>query len=187
MTASIAGVLFDATGTLIHLRESVGEVYSRIAREHGVDLPAWRLDDAFEHVLRHAEPRVFPSADAAEIAALEERWWYEVVRSTFLAADSSARFADATAFYAHLYRYYATVDAWKLVPGARTVLADLHGRELRLGVVSNFDQRLLDILEAFGISGADSRLLFLERTSGPSHCRVRKSGPREPAPRKALR
>ena len=35
-------VAFDATGTLFEATESVGEVYARIARDHGIELPAWR-------------------------------------------------------------------------------------------------------------------------------------------------
>ena len=54
---SLAGLCFDATGTLIETAEPVGEVYRRVALQHGIDLPAWRLQDAFARVLRHAPER----------------------------------------------------------------------------------------------------------------------------------
>ncbi len=168
---SIQGVLFDATGTLIHPREAIGEVYARIARDYAVDLPAWRLDDAFKRVLRHAPPRVFPDAAAADLADLEERWWYEVVRSTFLASDSTARFDDPPAFHSRLYRYYASADAWSLPPAAAEVLASLARQGLLLGVVSNFDQRLLEILEALDIAR------FFRTTMIPARCRSEKPDP----------
>lgn len=169
-TATTA-ILFDVTGTLIRLHETVGETYARFGREDDVDLPAWRLDDAFKRVLRHVDPRVFPDASADEIAALEERWWAEVVRSTFLATDSTARFNDPPTFYARLYRHYAGAAAWDLVPGARALLVDLHARKLRLGIVSNFDQRLLEVLDALDITG------FFEIVMIPALSRCEKPDP----------
>ena len=40
-------MLFDAAGTLIELREPVGETYARVARKHGLALPPDRLEAAF--------------------------------------------------------------------------------------------------------------------------------------------
>ena len=62
----ISVVLFDAAGTLFELRRSVGETYSAAAARHGVSLPAWRLDDAFQRVMRRASPMVFPEAAPSE-------------------------------------------------------------------------------------------------------------------------
>ena len=60
--SEIRAVLFDAVGTLIELREPVGETYARMARPFGVALPAWRVDDAFRRILKRAPPLVFPDA-----------------------------------------------------------------------------------------------------------------------------
>ena len=68
----LRAVLLDAAGTLIHTGEPVGASYARIAAEHGVAIPAWRLDDAFRRVLRAAPPMP-GSGDAAERA-----WWRDV-------------------------------------------------------------------------------------------------------------
>ena len=54
---SRAGLCFDATGTLIEMTASVGEVYHQVAHTFGVDLPADQLDDAFRRVMRDAPPR----------------------------------------------------------------------------------------------------------------------------------
>ena len=145
------GVLFDATGTLIETREPVGDVYSRMAKEHGVELSAWRLGDAFKRILAHAPSRAFPSAEADGIDALERSWWREVVRMTFQAADSTVIFDDLDALFSQLYHYYETSAAWRLRSGAGHALGELHGSGLRIGLVSNFDQRIKNILQALGI------------------------------------
>lgn len=147
----LRAVLFDAAGTLIELREPVGETYGRTAREFGVDLPAWRLDDAFARILARAPARVFPEALPEEIEACERSWWRDVVRSTFLAADSTTRFADFDAFFDRLYRVFSDSDVWRCRDGCHAALRALRTRGLLLGVVSNFDRRLPALLDALDL------------------------------------
>ena len=145
-------ICFDATGTLIELNESVGEVYHRIALEHGVDLPGWRLDDAFRRILRRAPTR---GVDGDTIATRRQRevdWWFERVRETFQATDSTARFEDFPTFASALFDAYRAADLWRLRPGASRMLARLRDQEWTMAVVSNFDHRLPEILEALDIS-----------------------------------
>jgi len=150
--AKVRGVLFDATGTLFDSKESVGTVYSRLARPQGIDLPARRIDAAFSRIMAEAPARVFPGLPPDEIAERERDWWRNVVRSTFLATDSTVEFPDFVDFFAQLYAYYETAEAWSLRAGARQALQDLRRRGIATGVVSNFDQRLHVILQALEIS-----------------------------------
>ena len=145
-------MLFDATGTLIETARPVGEVYAERAREHGVRLPAARLDDAFRRILAQAPPMLFPAAAPDRIAELEKNWWRGVVRSTFLAADGTARFRDFDAFFAALYAHYADAAAWRARPGAHQALRRLRANGAATGVVSNFDGRLPQILAGLGLA-----------------------------------
>jgi putative hydrolase of the HAD superfamily len=145
-------VLFDAMGTLIELREPVGETYARMARPYGVALPAQRVDDAFRRSLRRAPPLVFPDAIATETERRERDWWRTLVRSTFLASDSAVRFSDFDAFFDALYRALSEPDAWSCKPGCREALTELRARGLTLGIVSNFDRRLPRLLEGLAIA-----------------------------------
>jgi putative hydrolase of the HAD superfamily len=142
----IEAVLFDAAGTLIELRESVGTTYARVAREHGVNLPAQRLDDAFGQVFPQAPPLVFPEATGAEIDACERQWWHAVVRSTFRATDRAAAFEDFGGFFDALYDEFSQPETWCSRRGCHAMLAELRRRGLALGVVSNFDRRLHALL-----------------------------------------
>ena len=148
----IRAVLFDAAGTLLAPREPVGESYARLARDYGVALSAWLVGDAFRRSFAQAEPMVFPAAKPEEIPSLERDWWQRIVRSTFLAADSTKRFSDFDAFFERLWARFAAPDSWLLRPGSRELLARLRARGLRTGVVSNFDRRLPAILEGLGIA-----------------------------------
>ena len=148
----IRAVLFDAAGTLLAPREPVGESYARLARDYDVELSAWRVGEAFRRIFSQAEPMVFPEAKPEEIPSLERDWWKRVVRSTFLAADSTKRFSDFDAFFERLWARFAAPDSWLLRPGSRELLARLRTRGLRIGVVSNFDRRLPAILEGLGLT-----------------------------------
>lgn len=148
----VSAVLFDATGTLIETREPVGETYARIAREYGVALPAWRLQDAFSRVLRGAPPCVGPEAAPAEIEARERAWWRDVVRATFRATDGSVRFSDFEACFERLFGHFARADAWRARPGAAGALERLRTARIPTGVVSNFDRRLRGILDGLGLA-----------------------------------
>jgi putative hydrolase of the HAD superfamily len=140
-------------GTLIALREPVGETYARLARRHGVRVPAWRLEDAFARVMASA-PALPADADPSARAAAERSWWRDRVRETFRAADQLARFDDFEAFFEALWVHYAGAAGWRLVPGAARALAALRAAGLRLGLVSNADARLEGVLEALGLGGA---------------------------------
>ena len=168
----ISAVLFDATGVLIEPAQTIGQTYAEAARDHGVDhLPAWRLEDAFRRVLRHAPPRVFPDLAPNAVENAERAWWRELVRQTFQATDSTVVFDDFTAFFEDLYDRFARPDAWRLRAGALEALRALADRGLALGVVSNFDHRLPDILEGLGIAR------FLGAVSIPSRCGAAKPDP----------
>jgi putative hydrolase of the HAD superfamily len=167
----VRGVLFDATGTLIELREPVGEVYSRIAKQHGVVLPAWRLGNAFERIMLCAPTRAFPNAKPEEIEALERGWWREVVRMTFQATDSSVLFADGDTFFTQLYRHYESSAAWRLVDEAEETLVELNSCGARIGIASNFDQRIKNIVQQLGIAK------HFDSITIPAKCGVEKPDP----------
>ncbi len=158
-------ICFDATGTLIETTQSVGETYRRFALEAGVDLPAWRLDDAFRRILRHAPARGLDGASFEERCAHEVDWWFERIRQTFQATDSTVRFDDFRAFAQALFDFYAGADAWRPRPGIPELLARLRDRGSRLFVVSNFDHRLPQILEAIDLKQFFDDILIPSRAA----------------------
>jgi len=148
----ILAVVFDAVGTLLVPSEGVGETYARLARAHGVALPPGRLQEAFARVLAAAPPNVHPGVPPGVAADRERGWWRERVRETFRAADGMARFDDFEAFFGRLWSHYAEAPAWRLQAGVKRCLDGLAARGLRLGVLSNFDQRLRRLLGALGLA-----------------------------------
>jgi putative hydrolase of the HAD superfamily len=149
----IRAVLLDAVGTLLRLREPVGETYARLGAAHGVRIAAWRLEDAFRRVRAATPPLDFGELSAAEIPGRERQAWRALVRGTFLAADAAQRPGDFDACFEALWRHFASTAAWALRPGAAEALAALRASGRRTAVVSNFDHRLPRILAGLGVAG----------------------------------
>lgn len=57
---------------------------------------------------------------------------------------------------AELWSRFARADSWEVYPEVEEVLRDLHGAGVRLGVVSNWDERLPRLLNALGFSCFDA-------------------------------
>src|SRR6185295_138801 len=56
------------------------------------------------------------------------------------------------AFFADLFAFFASPDAWRLDPDAIDVLTAIRGRRLGVLVVSNFDDRVRGLLAALGLA-----------------------------------
>jgi putative hydrolase of the HAD superfamily len=177
----IDAVLFDAAGTLIELREPVGETYARIAANFGVRVEASRLSEAFARAHRQAPPMVFAGSEPARLAQQERAWWRRVVRDTFRRADPDAQFGEPgesgepggfDACFECLYETFARPDTWRPRAGALQILARLRARGLALAVLSNFDQRLHGILGGLGFNG------FFDFVILPSDAAAAKPDPR---------
>jgi len=149
---NVRAICFDATGTLIETSENVGDVYRRAALDYGVDLPAWRLEDAFRRIVGGAPPRGTEGNSMSARRSGEVNWWSERVRETFQATDSTARFEDFRGFAKTLFDHYRSADAWRLRPGTSEMLCEMRRRNLPLAIVSNFDHRLPEILKGIEIA-----------------------------------
>ena len=144
-------VTFDATNTLIRLRFSPGEYYAAVAGRHGLAVSAPEADRAFR---RHFSALL---AEAPNFGRGREGgwrlWWSTLVGRVLTdagAAPPSADTADAVA--ERLMADYAGVECWRPADGAVPLLERLAARDIRLGVVSNFDPRLHRLLDRLELS-----------------------------------
>lgn len=138
-------ILLDAAGTLFDLQEPVGETYARIGRDFGFQLPAESVESEFR--------KAFPAASAPDYSSplpgdqVEKECWKSLVQqATHLSPGS-----PFDAYFEKLFAHYAQASAWKLYPDTLPFLA-ANQSHYRLAVVSNFDQRLLSILDGLQLT-----------------------------------
>jgi len=156
----LGAVTLDAAGTLFEVAEPVGTTYARLAARHGITLAPAEVERGFRTALAAAPPLAFPGGSPARLADHERAWWYAVVRRTFGAAGMSSHF---DACFAELFDFYARAAAWRVFADAPEALRALRARGLRVGVVSNFDTRLIGLLDQLGLAPLVDRIVHSTR------------------------
>jgi len=155
----IEAITFDAGGTLFSPREPVGATYARLARAAGIAADEGPLEMGFELAFGAAPPLVAPpGASGVALLAAERGWWGDLVRATLghALANGGAPLAEETfaRFFAATFDHYARPDAWTLHGDAIRCLEALRDRDLRIGVLSNFDSRLHGLIDGLGLRPA---------------------------------
>jgi HAD superfamily hydrolase (TIGR01549 family) len=131
-------VSLDLAGTLLHPHPSVGRIYAREAAKFGLTCNAAELDTRFASSFRAVDPNLTP-----------REFWAEVVDRTLaepgLGSTQRALLADAC------WEAFAQPEAWRMTRGARVTLAQLRFLGLRIGFLTNADDRLVKVARAKGM------------------------------------
>ena len=135
----IHAVTFDVGGTLIEPWPSVGHVYAGVAAEHGV-----------AGLCANALNRRFGAAwvkNGCRAESCED--WRAVVRDTFRDWPS---LQDNEAFFSSLYDRFTLSKVWRVFDDVAPALETLKTAGIRLGILSNWDDRLRPLLERLHLS-----------------------------------
>ncbi len=136
-------VFLDAGDTLLAPWPSFQGRFVAVAREHGVSLEEAQADAA---IAATARQMVWPT-DWTDPATQRELWcgFYLEVLERLGRAGDHPRLAGA------LYRSFSDPAAYKLFDDVRPALAALAARGLKLGVISNFEPWLEEVLRLEGV------------------------------------
>lgn len=150
----VRGVLFDAGNTLIRVRGSVGRVYARVARRHGVEADGPALDRAFRAAFAQRKGSFLAGVTRPHSPERERAWWKalvrDVLRRTGAWAAAEARF---DALFEELYAAFAEPEPWEVFPDVLPCLDALDAAGVPVAVVSNWDSRLRRVLAGTGLLG----------------------------------
>jgi len=131
---NIRAITFDVGGTLIEPWPSVGHVYAEVAARFGVNglspeeltqsfVRAWKAQTQFDY---------------------GRESWFAVVRETF---GEHARGLPPE-FFPAVYSRFAEADTWRIYDDVFPALETLARRGIKLGIISNWDERLRPLLAA---------------------------------------
>ena len=129
MNAEIKAVTFDVGGTLIEPWPSVGHIYADVAQAHGHRFDPEELNQRFRSAWKAKQNFRHSRAD-----------WLTLVRATF-------GMAECEKFFPELYLHFASAKVWRVFDDVRPALLRLRGEGLKLGVISNWDERLRPLLD----------------------------------------
>jgi len=153
-------IFFDAAGTLFTTQRPVGEIYASLARQYGHQVSPAELSQRFRACFSAAPPLAFPNASPDALGELEYNWWKELVQKIFAPYAAFPGFDD---YFQALFTHFSKPESWVLYPETAETLQTLKRRGLTLAVITNFDSRVLGILEGLGVSSCFDSILVSSR------------------------
>jgi putative hydrolase of the HAD superfamily len=131
-------LLFDAVGTLIYPRPSVAEIYAEVGARVGSSLTIADIRPRFSVAYR----RVFRECDdLATNGDRERERWQAVVAEVFADVPQAVE-----RIFVELWEHFAQPQHWELYDDLAPVWRELSSLGFVLGIASNFDSRLWQIL-----------------------------------------
>jgi putative hydrolase of the HAD superfamily len=136
---NVCAVTFDVGGTLLEPWPSVGHVYAKTAARHGIrGVSAEILNQRFAAAWRRMENFNYSRVE-----------WEELVDATFQGLTDAP---PSQTFFGELYDYFAQSAAWRVFDDVLPALDALASRGLKLGVISNWDERVRPLLQQFKLA-----------------------------------
>lgn len=129
-------LFFDVGGTLLRPWPSVGAIYASLANRHGMTATAENLQRAFRES--------WAALKRPGLTVSRKDWWRELVFRT-LGQENQACFEE-------LFEIFARADAWQVFPDVEDTLREARSRGLRVGIISNWDERLRPLLDEIGLA-----------------------------------
>ena len=118
---------------------SVGRIYEEVARQHGIlDLNPEILNRQFAEAWRRKKDFGYSLSD-----------WSDLVDLTFAGLTEVL---PSKSFFQNLYERFAAAEVWRIYDDVKPALEILRDRGIRLGVISNWDERLRPLLRELGLS-----------------------------------
>lgn len=147
-------MLVDVGGTLVGPRESFGAIYARVLGELGLVRPVLMLERSLREAMSELERRVPPGTDRyRQFADGEIGYWREFARlaiGRLLDGDGDPGLAERA--LGRLRDTFRRREAWEIYDDVVPALDALRRNGVRLGVVSNWDSRLPDLLRMLGLA-----------------------------------
>jgi len=132
-------ITLDVGGTLITPCRSVGHIYSQVAAGHGcIGLPPELLNERFAAAWKNLKDFQHSRAQ-----------WAALVDTTFFGLIETL---PSQTFFDELYELFAQPASWRIFNDVIPVLSALRSRGFKLGVISNWDERLRPLLCALELS-----------------------------------
>ena len=142
-------VFFDVGGTLIRVHPSVGDVYARYARPFGYSGSVEVLNEGFG--AQWKKMGGIESLGDKSGAEAERNFWSELVYEVFQPLGGLDRFEE---YFDHIFEEFREKFNWRIYEDVieSEILETLKKRGVVMGVISNWDSRLISTLENIGLA-----------------------------------
>ncbi|CAB4429443.1 unnamed protein product [Rhizophagus irregularis] len=153
MASKIKLITFDAFGTLFRPKNGKIEYfYSKEIAKFGIKLEESLIDKKFRESFRSIY-KLYPNYGYDSKLSPKE-WWTKVIEKTFIEAgvDKQNLSLILPTLSTNLYNKFTTSETYELYDDTVHVLNELHNnRKIKLGVISNLDERIENIFSSLNI------------------------------------
>lgn len=147
----VRAVSFDVGNTLLRVDPSPGAVYARALSQLGVAVETSTVEQVFRTAWQRASHDVSAGEDRYRVGGGVRPFWRRIVHEV-VSQLALKRQVDIDVLLDQLLEDFARPDSWHVFADVRPTLAALRNAGLRLGVTSNWDDRLPGLLESLGLS-----------------------------------
>jgi putative hydrolase of the HAD superfamily len=142
-------VFFDVGGTLLKVHPSVGDVYARYSKPYGFIGTAQELN--FRFGTEWKKMGGMESLGATKGVEAEKKFWSDLVYKVFEISGGLRNFDE---FFECVYDAFRSKEHWRVFEDVLEsgVLKKLKSKGIKLGVVSNWDSRLPQILKSMELA-----------------------------------
>lgn len=140
-------ITFDATNTLFKVHSTVGDLYAKAASVHEIDADPHKVETNFRKSFHHFNTNYPNFGQTTGITS--KQWWNEVIMGSFAGYRIEPMVFDELC--TDLYNNFKKSMNWDVFPDVVPVLEKLNQSGVKLGVISNFDERLPMILKALDL------------------------------------
>ncbi len=142
----IRAVFLDAGGTLFRPYPSVGYHYRSVAARYGLVATEEDIETAFRRVWAKHDTMGGLKGHVTE--KNERDFWYKIVAEVFQGFEP---LSDFEACFMELFDLFSRPAVWKFFPETEDVLRALKKKGYTLGLISNWDSRLVNLCEGFDL------------------------------------
>jgi putative hydrolase of the HAD superfamily len=143
----ISLVFFDAGNTIIHPYPSVGDLYSSVSARYGIVADPQDVQAAFKTAWKELTAREEAPTTLVDQAS-EKDFWRKLVAKVMGTFGEIEQYDD---YFEELWDLFASKDAWRVDDDTLPVFKALRERDIRLGLISNWDSRLRALLETLDL------------------------------------
>jgi len=140
---NINTIFFDAADTLFYIEKGLGNTYASVANKYGGDPDKDHLRKAFSKAFKSAPALAFGEVSDDERKVLEKNYWRDIVENVY---KEVGMFEEFDAHFDELFEVFRS-DAWAIFPETKDVLKTLKEKNYNLGIISNFDSRVYDVMK----------------------------------------
>lgn len=149
----IEAIVYDAVGTLIHVRPSVAAIYADIAGRFGSKLEPYAIRGRF-HAAFARQEAIDEQAGWRTSEVRERQRWRAIVAAVL---DDVA---DQAGCFEALFAAFGRAEAWTSDADAAAVIEHWRNRGVRQALASNFDARLGGIIAGMPALGGLAPVLI---------------------------